>query len=258
MDRIIRRARRRGGRATRGIRPRKGAIIDCSHGNSGKDAARQPGDVLRDIVGQRASGTTFIVGAMLESNLVSGSQPFPKPPANPGLRPIDHGRLHRLGYHGTDRARSGGTFVMAIVRRWGHNSLQSATANRTSLRTIRCRQPLTARLSANCDSAPLSVFLASALLETASVRSATMSQLNIVPPAGGELLREVAAKRIGAEQPFALGGDFLAVRCEPDSVLTDVLDDACVLRGDERQSHGGGGGRGQPGETAREGKHAQQ
>jgi 3-deoxy-7-phosphoheptulonate synthase len=59
----------------------KAVVIDCSHGNSGKDAARQP-DVLRDIVCQRVSGTKSIVGAMLESNLVAGNQPFPKPPGS--------------------------------------------------------------------------------------------------------------------------------------------------------------------------------
>jgi 3-deoxy-7-phosphoheptulonate synthase len=65
--------------ATAGLE--KAIIIDCSHGNSGRDANRQP-VVLRDVVGQRASGTTSIVGAMLESNLVAGSQPFPKPPGS--------------------------------------------------------------------------------------------------------------------------------------------------------------------------------
>ncbi|MHC4403049.1 MAG: 3-deoxy-7-phosphoheptulonate synthase [Planctomycetota bacterium] len=54
-------------------------LIDCSHGNSAKDPNRQP-EVLRDVVAQRASGTESIIGAMLESNLVAGSQPFPRPP----------------------------------------------------------------------------------------------------------------------------------------------------------------------------------
>jgi len=54
-------------------------VIDCSHGNSRKDPNRQ-GDVLRDLIAQRASGTRSIAGAMLESNLVAGSQPFPQPP----------------------------------------------------------------------------------------------------------------------------------------------------------------------------------
>jgi 3-deoxy-7-phosphoheptulonate synthase len=59
----------------------KAIVIDCSHGNSRRDANRQP-EVLRDVVCQRASGTKSIVGAMLESNLVAGNQPFPKPPGS--------------------------------------------------------------------------------------------------------------------------------------------------------------------------------
>jgi 3-deoxy-7-phosphoheptulonate synthase len=53
-------------------------VIDCSHGNSGKDPGRQP-EVLRNVVAQRVSGTDSIIGAMLESNLVAGCQPFPGP-----------------------------------------------------------------------------------------------------------------------------------------------------------------------------------
>jgi len=53
-------------------------LIDCSHGNSGKDFRRQP-KVFQDVVRQRASGTMSIIGAMLESNLVDGNQPFPNP-----------------------------------------------------------------------------------------------------------------------------------------------------------------------------------
>ncbi len=56
----------------------KAIVIDCSHGNSGKDANRQA-DVLRDIVAQRAAGNNSIIGAMVESNLVAGNQPFPRP-----------------------------------------------------------------------------------------------------------------------------------------------------------------------------------
>ncbi len=56
----------------------KALVVDCSHGNSGKDPNRQP-EVLRSVVLQRAGGTTSIVGAMLESNLKAGSQPFPQP-----------------------------------------------------------------------------------------------------------------------------------------------------------------------------------
>jgi 3-deoxy-7-phosphoheptulonate synthase len=53
-------------------------LIDCGHGNSGKNPDRQP-DVLRDVLGQRRAGTRSIIGVMLESNLVGGSQPFPQP-----------------------------------------------------------------------------------------------------------------------------------------------------------------------------------
>jgi 3-deoxy-7-phosphoheptulonate synthase len=56
----------------------KAILIDCSHGNSGKDPERQP-EVLRDVVGQRASGSQAVFGAMLESSLLAGSQPFPRP-----------------------------------------------------------------------------------------------------------------------------------------------------------------------------------
>jgi 3-deoxy-7-phosphoheptulonate synthase len=48
-------------------------MIDCSHANSGKDHTRQAA-VCRDIAGQLAAGNRNIVGVMLESNLVEGSQ----------------------------------------------------------------------------------------------------------------------------------------------------------------------------------------
>lgn len=56
----------------------KAVMIDCSHGNSGKDHNRQP-EVLQDVVAQRAAGTGSIIGVMLESNLIAGRQPFPNP-----------------------------------------------------------------------------------------------------------------------------------------------------------------------------------
>jgi 3-deoxy-7-phosphoheptulonate synthase len=58
----------------------KAIVIDCSHGNSAKDADRQP-EVLRHVVAQRAAGSRSIVGAMLESNLVAGHQPLSGSPA---------------------------------------------------------------------------------------------------------------------------------------------------------------------------------
>lgn len=57
-----------------------GIVIDCSHGNSRQDCERQAA-VLRNVAAQRTSGTASIVGAMLESNLKDGNQPFPTSPS---------------------------------------------------------------------------------------------------------------------------------------------------------------------------------
>ena len=48
-------------------------MVDCSHANSGKDPERQP-EVLRDLAAQVAAGSDRILGVMLESFLVGGSQ----------------------------------------------------------------------------------------------------------------------------------------------------------------------------------------
>jgi 3-deoxy-7-phosphoheptulonate synthase len=48
-------------------------MIDCSHANSAKDHLRQP-LVVSDIAGQVADGSSAIIGLMLESFLVDGSQ----------------------------------------------------------------------------------------------------------------------------------------------------------------------------------------
>lgn len=53
-------------------------LVDCSHDNSLKKPERQP-DVMRALLSQIASGNTSIMGAMLESNLCAGNQPFPQP-----------------------------------------------------------------------------------------------------------------------------------------------------------------------------------
>jgi 3-deoxy-7-phosphoheptulonate synthase len=50
-------------------------MIDCSHGNSGKDPARQP-LVFADVIHQIIEGNRSIVGGMIESNLEWGSQPL--------------------------------------------------------------------------------------------------------------------------------------------------------------------------------------
>jgi 3-deoxy-7-phosphoheptulonate synthase len=54
-----------------GIKPR--IMIDCSHANSSKDYNRQP-LVCHDVAEQVAAGNRNIIGVMIESNLVAGSQ----------------------------------------------------------------------------------------------------------------------------------------------------------------------------------------
>ncbi|MEZ5277762.1 MAG: 3-deoxy-7-phosphoheptulonate synthase [Opitutaceae bacterium] len=53
-------------------------MVDCSHENSGKKPENQPG-VMHSLLDQIASGRKSLIGAMLESHLQSGSQPFPVP-----------------------------------------------------------------------------------------------------------------------------------------------------------------------------------
>jgi 3-deoxy-7-phosphoheptulonate synthase len=57
-------------------------MIDCSHGNSGRDPARQP-DVARDVGMQLRGGSKSIAGVMLESHLVGGRQ---EPPSAAGAK----------------------------------------------------------------------------------------------------------------------------------------------------------------------------
>ncbi|HOK09814.1 MAG TPA: 3-deoxy-7-phosphoheptulonate synthase [Candidatus Hydrogenedens sp.] len=63
-----------------GLPPR--IVIDCSHANCGKRYVLQA-HVLRDVIQQRIEGNRFILGAMLESNIKAGNQPFPPPGAVP-------------------------------------------------------------------------------------------------------------------------------------------------------------------------------
>ena len=55
-------------------------MVDCSHANSGKQHARQE-KVWTSVIAQRAAGNRALIGAMLESYLKEGNQPFPKNPA---------------------------------------------------------------------------------------------------------------------------------------------------------------------------------
>jgi 3-deoxy-7-phosphoheptulonate synthase len=56
----------------------KSILVDCSHDNSSKQPERQP-EVMRELLAQIAAGNASIMGAMIESNLNGGSQPFPQP-----------------------------------------------------------------------------------------------------------------------------------------------------------------------------------
>jgi 3-deoxy-7-phosphoheptulonate synthase len=60
--------------AREGLPPR--LMVDCSHGNSNKDYRRQA-DVLRDVAAQVVAGSVHVMGVMLESHLVAGSQKIP-------------------------------------------------------------------------------------------------------------------------------------------------------------------------------------
>ncbi|PVU90569.1 hypothetical protein BB561_004090 [Smittium simulii] len=61
-----------------GVNPR--VMVDCSHGNSSKIFSRQI-DVSQDIANQLSNTETgdYIVGVMIESNLVEGRQDIPEP-----------------------------------------------------------------------------------------------------------------------------------------------------------------------------------
>ena len=63
----------------------EGVMIDCSHGNSRKDYARQ-GEVAADIAAQIRAGSRLVTGVMLESHLVEGRQDL-----EPG-KPLTYGQ----------------------------------------------------------------------------------------------------------------------------------------------------------------------
>ncbi len=56
-------------------------LVDCSHDNSAKKPELQP-EVMRALLAQIAAGNRSLMGAMIESNLNAGSQPFPQPKEN--------------------------------------------------------------------------------------------------------------------------------------------------------------------------------
>ena len=56
---------------SKGVKP--AILIDCSHGNSGKDYRNQP-KVASDVSKQVSEGTKEIIGVMIESNIKEGKQ----------------------------------------------------------------------------------------------------------------------------------------------------------------------------------------
>lgn len=65
-------------------------MIDASHANCGKDHTKMP-DVFRGILALRRERLAAVSGAMLESHLQAGTQPFPRPPGEllPGMSITD-------------------------------------------------------------------------------------------------------------------------------------------------------------------------
>jgi 3-deoxy-7-phosphoheptulonate synthase len=90
-------------------------MVDCSHANSGKQPARQE-EVWRSVIEQRTTGTRSVIGAMLESNLNEGNQPFPRNPAE-----------LRYGVSITDACISWETTERLL--RWGAHRLSQASSS---------------------------------------------------------------------------------------------------------------------------------
>lgn len=67
------------------VSPSTPIVVDCSHGNSGKDYRRQP-QVLRELVAQRPRRFR---GVMLESHLFEGNQSMAAAPLLPGVSVTD-------------------------------------------------------------------------------------------------------------------------------------------------------------------------
>jgi 3-deoxy-7-phosphoheptulonate synthase len=73
-------------------------LVDCSHDNSAKQPERQP-EVMRSLLAQIGAGNTSLIGAMIESNLEAGCQPFPPEPRVAGAPPLGKERvLSKLRY----------------------------------------------------------------------------------------------------------------------------------------------------------------
>lgn len=96
-----------------GLRP--AVMVDCSHGNSGKDHRRQ-GGVWREMIRRRADGDRSVFGLMLESHLFEGAQK------------VETGAVPRYGVSITDACISW-TETEHLVR-WAHDTLADAREER--------------------------------------------------------------------------------------------------------------------------------
>ena len=84
-------------------------MVDCSHANSEKKFAKQE-DVWHSVIQQKVEGTRSLIGMMVESNLLEGSQPIPK-----NLKDLRYGVSLTdscIGWETTER-----------MLRWGHEKL---------------------------------------------------------------------------------------------------------------------------------------
>ncbi|HTX20557.1 MAG TPA: 3-deoxy-7-phosphoheptulonate synthase [Candidatus Aquilonibacter sp.] len=87
-------------------------MVDCSHANSEKKFAKQE-DVWRSVIQQRAEGTRALIGLMVESNLLEGSQPIPK-----NLKDLRYGVSITdscIGWETTERMLRWGYDVLAKI-----------------------------------------------------------------------------------------------------------------------------------------------
>jgi hypothetical protein len=110
--------------AQAGLPPR--LIVDCSHGNSGKDYRKQP-DVAACVADQIALGSFAICGVMLESHLVEGRQA------------IDNGRSNlRYGQSVTD-ACLGWEQTVCVLDRLATAVRQRRSRSDSLRRCGRCR-----------------------------------------------------------------------------------------------------------------------
>jgi len=83
-------------------------MVDCSHANSAKQVSRQE-DVWRSVLDQRAANNRAIIGAMIESYLLEGSQPLESGQLRHGISITDP----CLGWDATERILRDGRKVLA-------------------------------------------------------------------------------------------------------------------------------------------------